>query len=115
MSLAFSECTKCKRNKVGYICSWGDKFNYNCKNFTPKEKKKLADEMKQLADSENGNDFYSSLKKQIRKNALNGKYYIRVFKKDINENIRQKLLEDGFKIEELAAEELHGFLDITWR
>ena len=71
--------------------------------------------MKQLADSENGNDFYSSLKTQIRKNALNGKYYIRVFKKDINENIRQKLLEDGFKIEELAAEELHGFLDITWR
>ena len=80
MSLAFSECTKCKRNKIGYICSWEDKFNYNCKNFTPKEKKNLADEMKQLADKENGNDFYSSLKKQIRKNALNGKYYIRVFK-----------------------------------
>ena len=78
MSLAFSECTKCKRNKIGYICSWEDKFNYNCKNFTPKEKKNLADEMKQLADKENGNDFYSSLKKQIRKNALNGKYYIRV-------------------------------------
>ena len=38
MSLAFSECTKCKRNKIGYICSWEDKFNYNCKNFTPKEK-----------------------------------------------------------------------------
>ena len=108
MSLAFSECKKCKRNKIGYICPWEDKLNYNCKNFTPKEKKNLA-------DKENGNDFYSSLKKQIRKNALNGKYYIRVFKKDINENIRQRLLEDGFKIEELAAEELHGFLDITWR
>ena len=43
MSLAFSECAKCKRNKIGYICSWEDKFNYNCKNFTPKEKKKIAD------------------------------------------------------------------------
>ena len=43
MSLAFSECKNCKRNKIGYICSWEDKFNYNCKNFTPKEKKKLAD------------------------------------------------------------------------
>ena len=115
MSLTFSECTNCKRNKIGYICSWEDKFNYNCKNFTPKEKKKLAEEMKQLSDSKNGNDFYLSLKEQIRKNALNGKYYIRVFKKDINENIRQKILEDGFKIEELAAEELHGFLDITWK
>ena len=115
MSLAFSECTNCKRNKIGYICSWEDKFNYNCKNFTPKEKKKLADEMKQLGDSKNGNNFYSSLKEQIRKDALNGKYYVRVFKKDINENIRQKILEDGFKIEELVAEELHGFLDITWK
>ena len=44
MSLAFSECTNCKRNKIGYICSWEDKFNYKCKNFTPKEKKKLAEE-----------------------------------------------------------------------
>ena len=43
MSLAFSECKKCKRNKIGYICSWEDKFNYNCKNFTPKENKKIVD------------------------------------------------------------------------
>ena len=43
MSLAFSECKKCKLNKIGYICPWEDKFNYNCKNFTPKEKKKIAD------------------------------------------------------------------------
>ena len=42
MSLAFSECKKCKRNKIGYICPWEDKFNYNCKNFTPKEKKKMG-------------------------------------------------------------------------
>ena len=39
MSLAFSECKKCKLNKIGYICPWEDKFNYNCKNFTPKENK----------------------------------------------------------------------------
>ena len=50
MSLAFSECTKCKRNKIGYICSWEDKFNYNCKNFTPKENKKLAEEMLEPVD-----------------------------------------------------------------
>ena len=43
MSLAFSECKKCKRNKIGYICPWEDKFNYNCKNFTPKENKKIVD------------------------------------------------------------------------
>ena len=36
-------------------------------------------------------------------------------KKDINENIRQKILEDGFKIEELVDEELHEFLNITWK
>ena len=43
MSLAFSECKKCKLNKIGYICPWEDKFNYNCKNFTPKENKKIVD------------------------------------------------------------------------
>ena len=48
MSLAFSECKKCKRNKIGYICSWEDKFNYNCKNFTPKEK--IAEEMLEPVD-----------------------------------------------------------------
>ena len=48
MSLAFSECKNCKRNKIGYICSWEDKFNYNCKNFTPKEKKKIAEVLKVL-------------------------------------------------------------------
>ena len=52
MSLAFSECKKCKRNKIGYICPWEDKFNYNCKNFTPKEKKKIADEMLEPVDDE---------------------------------------------------------------
>ena len=50
MSLAFSECKKCKRNKIGYICSWEDKFNYNCKNFTPKEKKKIVEEMLEPVD-----------------------------------------------------------------
>ena len=50
MSLAFSECKKCKRNKIGYICPWEDKFNYNCKNFTPKEKKKIAEEMLEPVD-----------------------------------------------------------------
>ena len=50
MSLAFSECKKCKRNKIGYICPWEDKFNYNCKNFTPKEKKKIAEEMFESVD-----------------------------------------------------------------
>ena len=50
MSSAFSECAKCKRNKIGYICSWEDKFNYNCKNFTPKEKKKIAEEMLEPVD-----------------------------------------------------------------
>ena len=43
MSLAFSECKKCKRNKIGYICLWEDKFNYNCKNFIPKKNKKIVD------------------------------------------------------------------------
>ena len=42
MSLVFSECKKCKLNKIGYICPWEDKFNYNCKNFTPKENKKIV-------------------------------------------------------------------------
>ena len=50
MSLAFSECKKCKLNKIGYICPWEDKFNYNCKNFTPKEKKKIAEEMLEPVD-----------------------------------------------------------------
>ena len=43
MSLAFSECKKCKLNKIGYICPWEDKFNYNCKNITPKKNKKIVD------------------------------------------------------------------------
>ena len=43
MSAAFSECKNCKLNKIGYICPWEDKFNYNCKNFTPKENKKIVD------------------------------------------------------------------------
>ena len=52
MSLAFSECKKCKLNKIGYICPWEDKFNYNCKNFTSKEKKKIAEEMLKPIDEE---------------------------------------------------------------
>lgn len=50
MSLAFTECKKCKRNKIGYICPWEDKFNYNCKNFTPKEKRILAEEILESID-----------------------------------------------------------------
>ena len=34
MSLAFSECKKCKRNKIGYICPREDKYNNKCINFT---------------------------------------------------------------------------------
>ena len=50
MSLAFSECKKCKLNKIGYICPWEDKFNYNCKNFTPKEKKKIGNKGSYICD-----------------------------------------------------------------
>ena len=50
MSLAFSECKKCKLNKIGYICPWEDKFNYKCKNINPKEKKKIGDKGSYICD-----------------------------------------------------------------
>ena len=68
MSLAFSECKKCKLNKIGYICPWEDKFNYNCKNFTPKEKKKIVEEMLKPIDEECNKGFYiCDMLKEIEK------------------------------------------------
>ena len=68
MSLAFSECKKCKLNKIGYICPWEDKFNYNCKNFTPKENKKITEEMLKPIDEEcNKESYICDMLKEIEK------------------------------------------------
>ena len=68
MSAAFSECKNCKLNKIGYICPWEDKFNYNCKNFTLKEKKKITEEMLKPIDEEcNKGSYICDMLKEIEK------------------------------------------------
>ena len=92
MSLAFSECKKCKLNKIGYICSWEDKFNYNCKNFTPKEKKKIAEEMLEPVDDllEYALEKLGMTKEELEDEMNEDKKDIKFIEKCIKDNEKRK-------------------------